>query len=260
MTAVEKMSNSNRYSSIHDYLGDFQELVERELPEELPGSVAMARLVMEYVGADKRTVLLYVQISPTQALRIRYKMPVPAGGARLFDGEGLMAHTAPTFGTVAIADIEANAAAAAGTMRPWNAEVERIAAVRNAEASVATVRRKAKNILIYWDLMRPLLRIAIRGAGVRTSSNVTSSSSSSSSSAHPNHPLVPAASTPRSSSHSSRATTVAVGASTNSNRTLPVGRSSSRSSRGRTPDPSNRRSSSWRRRKTARRKTSSDPR
>jgi hypothetical protein len=253
------MSNNGGHASVHDYLSDFQQLVEQHLPEELPGAVSMSNLVAEFVGMDKRTVLLYVQTSATHALRIRYKMPVPAGGARLFDGEGLMPHTEPTFSTVPIADIEANAAAAAGTMRPWAAEFERIAVVETG-GNTAGIRRKARNILIYWNLMRPLLRTAIKGIGIRTSSNLSSSNASSSpaSSSSSNHPLLPVSSTARSSSsrRGSRGTSMAAAASSGSRRI------SSRSNRGHTPDPSSgRRSSSWYKRKTARRKTTnSDPR
>lgn len=196
------MSNNDGHASIHDYLSDFQQLLERELPEELPGSVATANLIGEYVHSDKRRILLFIQTSPTHALRVQYRMPVPANGARLFNGEGLMPHTEPTFGTVAIVGIPA-AAAAAG-MRDWNDEIARLTTMRDTHAD-AGYRRKAKNVLIYWNLMRPLIRTAVRGVGVRTSSASSSSVSAvSSSSNRSSGPRSYRSSSARSSSRATR--------------------------------------------------------
>lgn len=167
------MSDPNGYASAADYFSEFRDRLSRELPEELPGSTATARLVGEYVGADKRSIMLFIKTGPTTVLSVRYKMPVPESGARVFGLEGLVPHVSPTFS--AIRDDEIPGRTAAANMRAWNAEVARLTARQ--DEGTEKEKRAVRNILNYWRIMRQFLRriyeeLAIR-PGVGSSGRAT---------------------------------------------------------------------------------------
>ena len=149
------MSNGDGYADAEDYLSDFRDQLERQLPEEYPGSTAIRKLLGEYVARDKRSILVVIKTGPTTALSVRYKMPVPASGASIFGLEGLVPHEPPVFGMLTIPEIPARVAAAG--VAAWGAEVTRVQGVE-AASDTPKMRRAAHNVLVYWRMMRRLLR------------------------------------------------------------------------------------------------------
>ena len=157
------MSDGDGYADAEDYFSDFRDQFERQLPEEYPGSTAIRKLLGEYVARDKRSILILVKTGPTTALSIRYKMPVPANGASIFGLEGLVPHDPPVFGMLTIPEIPARAAAAG--VAPWDAEITRVQGVE-ATGDTSKVRRVAHNVLVYWRVMRRLLRRVYTELGI----------------------------------------------------------------------------------------------
>lgn len=151
------MENVGGYASVEDYLSEFRDMLAPQLPEEYPGSSSVRKLVGEYVGRDKRSLLIFIKTGPETVLSVRYKLPISAKAARVFGlPEELVAHEAPVFGMVAPAEIDGRVAAA--QMRSWDAEVTRITHIKEDAEQAAGLRRAAGNILVYWQRMRNLLR------------------------------------------------------------------------------------------------------
>jgi hypothetical protein len=157
------MSNADGYADAEDYFSDFRDQLERQLPEEYPGSRAIRKLLGEYVARDKRSVLIVVRTGPTTALSVHYKMPVPANGASIFGLEGLVPHEPPVFGMLAIPEIPERVAAAA--VAPWDTEVARVQGVE-ATGDTPKLRRAAHNVLVYWRLMQRLLHRVYADLGI----------------------------------------------------------------------------------------------
>lgn len=168
------MSDEGGYASVEDYFSEFRDRLERELPEELPGSTATTILVGDYIATDKRSIMLFIKMGPTMYLSVRYKMPVPAVAARVFGLEGLVPHDGPTFAAVTDAEIAPRVAAAA--MRPWVDEIARLTPLQNEGDEKR--RRAVRNILTYWRMMRHYLtriyrELAVRYSDVRSSTRAT---------------------------------------------------------------------------------------
>ena len=157
------MSDEGGYADAEDYFSDFRDQLERQLPEEYPGSNAIRKLLGEYVARDKRSILIVIKTGPTTALSIRYKMPVPAEGAPVFGLEGLVPHEPPVFGMLTLPEIPARVAAAG--VAPWDDEVTRVQGL-DVEGTAPKIRRAARNVLVYWRAMRRLLRRVYGDLGI----------------------------------------------------------------------------------------------
>lgn len=157
------MSNADGYASTADYISEFRDRLARELPEELPGSVAEATLIEEYVATDKRTIMIFIKTGPTTVLGVRYKMPVPASGAKIFGLEGLVPHEGPTFSMLTEAEVDGRAASA--NMRPWSETTVRL---RQKQQEVdERIQRRIRNILEYWRIMQRYLKRAYDELNIR---------------------------------------------------------------------------------------------
>jgi len=159
-------SNTELYSSVEDYFSDFSQLLDRELPSEDPGSTTTKDLVGEYVHRDKRSILLLIQTGPDAVLSVRYKMAVPANGAKIFglEEDRLVPHGEPVFGLLRPAEIAGRVAEYA--MHPWEAEIARIKTLEDTAES-SKMRRAAHNVLVYWNGVRRLLGRVYSQLGIR---------------------------------------------------------------------------------------------
>jgi hypothetical protein len=223
------MANADGYADIDDYLSEFRDLLEPQLPEELPGSRSIQKLHTEYVGRqDKRSVLIFIKTGPNTVLSVRYRMPVMPKAAPLFRlPEGLVPHESPIFAMVSPAEVAPRAAAA--DMVLWDTEQTRLRNIVDDPASEERLRRTARNVLLYWRLLRGKLQDVYAELGIRPQDTGTNARSSTRSNS---------GSEPR----------------------LPTPRPNSDPARRRTSSARRRTSSARRRTSSARRRTSSAPR
>ena len=178
------MSDADGYASVEDYFAEFRDLLRRELPEELPGSTAIATLVGDYVATDKRSIILFIKTGPTTVLSVRYKMPVPAAGAKIFGLAGLVPHEGPTFSAITEAEIAGRVAAA--NVRPWAEEIARLLPKQN--EGDERHRRAVRNILTYWRMMRRYLTHIYNELGVKHPGRASSLARTLSAASEPRQP------------------------------------------------------------------------
>jgi len=235
-------------------------MVEHQLPDELPGSVAMSKLLDIYMAGqalrNKRLIQIHIQTGDAAVLVVNYQMPVAAAIAPLFGGDALMAHVEPTFRTVTLAAAPGLATAEGFVL--WDTEFDRVEAVRATAAGA--LRRTSANVLAYWGVMRPLIYSTLEGIYVENSSSSSSAPARSSSHAEPVQLSARLNSDPRSRTRSvsSRRSGRSINrTSTRSSRSRSRSRRQSAPTRRRsqrkfgTPDPNGRRRSNRRRIRTA---------
>ena len=166
----------------------FQRSVAQHLQrEENPEARNQARLVGDFVAANKRDVMFMI-IHGTTLYEIKYKMQVPEEIEYLF-AEQSLAPVGPSFyeRDVAVADAPALAVASAtrfGYQR-WTGEVQRLEtkfAGLPAIPENRKMRRTIQHILEYWRGMRTMLLDALDNIDVVVPGYGSSASSSSGSS------------------------------------------------------------------------------
>jgi hypothetical protein len=181
------MSSEGRHAGTADYISDFQQLVERELPEEEPGAATLSTLIDIYISRDnKRHIEIFIQTGPQSVLRVRYIMPMSAVAARaLYDQEGLQPHTPPLFFQHPIpvgqtASAVAVTWAATNNVSQWSAELTRVTEIE-AGLEAGTRKRRTGNLIHYWRIMRRAILRALHeiyvGEQVSSSSNRASRAS-----------------------------------------------------------------------------------
>lgn len=195
------MENAGGYASVEDYLSEFRDLLEPQLPEEFPGGAATRKLIGEYVSRDKRSILIFIKTGPATALSVRYKLPLSPKAALVFGlPEGLVAHDAPVFSMVNLAEIDARVGAA--QMQLWDNEVTRLTDIKEDAGESGKARRLAGNILLYWQRMRNLLQDVYIELGILPQHAPTAgrSSTRTTSGSVPRSPVRTSTRTPRSNS------------------------------------------------------------
>ena len=173
---------------VPDYFHKLSKKLERNFPEDDPGSAPGYYLASEYISRDnKRRISCFITHGPPDEARVvtdvGYVFPVSADAAPLFKLEGVQPASEPTFFEMAVpagqTATEMIAAYASGrNIVLWESEVHRISTAK-AAAAPGKLKQTMHNILVYWRDMRARLYDAVYSADIRlmrTSSGHTPSS------------------------------------------------------------------------------------
>ena len=167
--------------SVSDFMVNLRRALDHQFYMEDPGRDIVFNLVGDFVGPNnKRRTVFYVAHGPVatakRLTRMEYTMPVgPIPATLMFggDGETTLPAVGPDFATIdvpdgstAVATVAAEIAATLGgpvaeRLASWDAELVRVATIRDNPAEQAVRRQGASNIIRFWEDMRPQIHAAL---------------------------------------------------------------------------------------------------
>jgi hypothetical protein len=190
----QSSSNSDDAPTFNDYIEELVEhLADHIPPQEADPNRTHNRLLGMFMDRNnKRNLTLCIQTVGSNLLRVKYGMPVPEAASRMFLPVGEAARVLPpTHYEFTAHPGQANFALACDIQDPdWDAELNRLMDVRDANQDGSPLRQRAMNILRYWYIMRRKVVQALQAAGVVANQqgafHMSSSASESASSGHRN--------------------------------------------------------------------------